>query len=171
MRNSRTQKKIYSHFCWVNFFNYGVCVCVCWALHTAGFLVSLFLIKRYEHPLKLLLNSRSFRERRPCEFRAKWRELPCLAERSEATYRSPSCCLKVVQVRPAFKHPTVPAFYGLIESFQDHQAGCPTFFPPPSKYHTDSLISQLLNSPHHIFDFISNLANPVLSCLLIGSSL
>lgn len=145
---------------------------VCWAVHTAGCLVSLCLIKRYEHPFKLPPNSRSFTESRPCEFRAKWRKLPCLAATSEATYRSSSRCLKVVQVRPVFEHPTVPAFYGLIESFQEHQAGCPTFF---CRYHTDSLISahtlRLLNFPPHIFDFISNRANPVLSCLLIGFAL
>lgn len=169
MRNSRTQKKIYSHFCRVNFFNYGECVCACIYVEqwTPQVFLCLCLIKRYDHPLKLVLNSRSFGVRRPCEFRVKWRELPCLAATSEATYRSPSCCLKVVQVRLAFKPPAVPAFYGLIVSFQEHQAGC----PPPSKYHTESLISQLLDSTHHIFDFISNLANPVLSCLLIGSSL
>lgn len=137
--------------------------------YTTGCLVSLCLIKRYEQPFKLLPNSRSFTERHPCEFRVKWRVLSCHAATSEATYRSPACCLKVVQVRPVFEHPTVPAFYGLIQSFQEHQAGCPTFFS--SKYHTDSLISQLLNFPPHIFDFISNLSNPVLSCLLIGSAL
>ncbi len=140
--------------------------------HTAGRPMSLCLIKRYQHPFKLLPNSRSLTERRPCEFRAKWRKLPCLAATSEATYRSSSRCLKVVQVRPVFEHPTVPAFYGLIESFQEHQAGCPTFF---CRYHTDSLISahtlRLLNFPPHIFDFISNRANPVLSCLLIGFAL
>lgn len=114
-------------------------------VHTTGCPVSSCLIKREERPFKLLPNSGSFTERRPCELRVKWRKLPCLAASSEATYRSSSCSQKVVQVKPVFEHPAVPAFYGLTESFQEHQAGCPTFF---SRNHTDSVISAQLSSPH-----------------------
>lgn len=65
---------------------------------------------------------------RALPLRVNCRELPRIAAASGATHRSPSCCLKVVQVRPVFEHPTVPAFHRLIESFQERQACCPTFF-------------------------------------------
>lgn len=156
-----------------------MCVCVCASSYIQQVRRELCRLSVFKFDEKIraffqafLPNSGSFTEHRPCEFRVKWRKLPCLATTSEATYISPSCRLKVVQVRPVFEHPTVPAFYGLIESFQEHQAGCPTFF---CRYHTDSLISAhtpaLLNFPPHIFDFTSNRANPVLSCLLIGFAL
>lgn len=118
-------------------------------------------------------NSWSLTKYRRRELSLKCGEPTRHAATSEATHRSPSCCLKVVQVRPVFQHHAVPTFYGPIESFQEHQAVCPTFsfFLFFSKYHRDSLISQRLNFHPHILDFISNPANPILSCLLIGSAL
>lgn len=72
-------------------------------------------------------NSRSLTKYRRRELSLKCGGPTRHAATSEATHRSPSCCLKVVQVRPVFQHPAVPTFYGLIESFQEHQAACPTF--------------------------------------------
>lgn len=62
-------------------------VSVCGCVSATGFLVPLRLLKRHERPSKLRII-----------YRAEWRQTPA--------WRHRSCCVKVVQFRPVFEHPT-----------------------------------------------------------------
>lgn len=111
----------------MSFFETANEMLICWPARkqvwgTQGHKSTFFLSERRERGLLVVFmsdkkiwasfqapsDSRSFTERGRREFRAEERNLSRLAGTSEATYRLPSCCLKVVQVRPVFKHPTEP---------------------------------------------------------------
>lgn len=120
------------------------------------------LTKTHEQPfLKHQPSSRSFTDRGACGFRGKWRAEQIALTLPES---SPS--------QTCFWTPHCASLLSDTESFQEHWAGCPTFFFL-SIYHTDFLISAHTHThfPPDRFPSTSNGAYPVLSCLLIRFAL